>query len=87
MSTAKARRLSHFLLACFGYIRVIRVCRRSAGFLDRVAGLRELYLDALDLESIEAAVGAGRSAIDAGNLLAVEIIPRPHEDLHQKLMW
>lgn len=40
-----------------------------------------------DLESIEAAVGAGRSAIDAGNLLAVEIIPRPHEDLHARLMW
>lgn len=40
-----------------------------------------------DLESIEAAVAAGKAAIDAANVVAVEIIPRPHEDLHARLMW
>jgi microcompartment protein CcmL/EutN len=40
-----------------------------------------------DLDAIEAAVAAGRGAIDAGNVVAVEIIPRPHEDLHARLMW
>jgi bacterial microcompartment shell protein len=40
-----------------------------------------------DLESIEAAAAAGQSAIENGLLVGVEIIPRPHEDLHAKLMW
>lgn len=40
-----------------------------------------------ELEAIEAAVHAGRSAVDAGLVVGVEIIPRPHEDLHQRLMW
>jgi microcompartment protein CcmL/EutN len=40
-----------------------------------------------DLESIEAAVAAGQSAIDPRFIVGVEIIPRPHEDLHSRLMW
>jgi microcompartment protein CcmL/EutN len=40
-----------------------------------------------DLESIQAAVAAGRGALDAALLVGVEIIPRPHEDLHTRLMW
>jgi microcompartment protein CcmL/EutN len=40
-----------------------------------------------DLESIEAAVSAARAAIEHGLVVGVEIIARPHEDLHAKLMW
>ncbi len=39
------------------------------------------------LEAIEAAVAAGQAAIDAGLLVGVEIIARPHEDLKDRLMW
>jgi len=40
-----------------------------------------------DLDSIEAAAAAGQGAIENGLLVGVEIIARPHEDLHLKLMW
>ncbi len=40
-----------------------------------------------DLESIEASVAAAQGVVDAGLVVGVEIIPRPHEDLHLKLMW
>jgi microcompartment protein CcmL/EutN len=39
------------------------------------------------LEAIEAAAAAGQGAIDAALLVGVEIIARPHEDLHVRLMW
>jgi microcompartment protein CcmL/EutN len=39
------------------------------------------------LEAIEAAAAAGQGAIDPALLVGVEIIPRPHEDLHDRLMW
>jgi microcompartment protein CcmL/EutN len=39
------------------------------------------------LEAIEAAVAAGQGVIDAGLLVGVEVIPRPHEDLHARLIW
>jgi microcompartment protein CcmL/EutN len=40
-----------------------------------------------DLESIESAVAAAEAAIDPRFKVGVEIIPRPHEDLHSRLMW
>jgi len=40
-----------------------------------------------DLESIQAAVAAGQAVIDAALVVGCEIIPRPHEDLHTKLIW
>jgi microcompartment protein CcmL/EutN len=39
------------------------------------------------LEAVEAAVAAAQGAIDAGLLVGVEVIPRPHEDLQARLMW
>jgi microcompartment protein CcmL/EutN len=40
-----------------------------------------------ELEDIQAAAAAGQGAIVAEMLVGVEIIPRPHEDLQEKLMW
>jgi microcompartment protein CcmL/EutN len=39
------------------------------------------------LDAVEAAAAAGRAAVEAGLLAAVELIPAPHADLRTRLFW
>ena len=40
-----------------------------------------------ELESIEAAVAASRGIIEPSLIVGVEVVARPHEDLHARLIW
>jgi microcompartment protein CcmL/EutN len=39
------------------------------------------------LDAIEAAVAAGRDAVEPALVVGVEVIPAPHEDLRARLVW
>src|SRR5262249_10159846 len=40
-----------------------------------------------ELDSIEAAVSSSRAVIDPSLIVGLEIVARPHEDLHARLIW
>lgn len=40
-----------------------------------------------DLNDIEAALAAAQAAVEPALLVGTEIIRRPHEDLHRRLLW